>query len=72
MTPPPSGFADAPPDVQLNATFRRTSIVVSGSRAEAAKLRGVGRFIVAGRLPIPGKTVGRTGGAIFLASFHII
>ena len=54
-----------------SSTFRRTSIVVSGSRPEAA-LRGVGRFIVAGRLPISGKTVGRTGGAIFLASFHII
>ena len=47
-----------------SSTSRRTSIVDWGSRPEAA-LRGVGRFIVAGRLPIPGKTVGRTGGAIF-------
>ena len=54
-----------------SSTFRRTSIVDGGSRPLAA-LRGVGRFIVAGRLPISGKTVGRTGGAIFLASFHII
>ena len=43
---------------------RRASIVDGGSRPLAA-LRGVGRFIVASRLPIPGKTVGRTGGAIF-------
>ena len=54
-----------------SSAFRRASIVDGGSRPLAA-LRGVGRFIVAGRLPISGKTVGRTGGAIFLASFHII
>ena len=47
-----------------SSAFRRASIVDGGSRPLAA-LRGVGRFIVAGRLPISGKTVGRTGGAIF-------